>query len=682
MGWELVVEPLDVSDRGLMDEVIELGNVARPTLGHLPYAAYDAAADNRTLLVARANGVVVGYALYGLVRRRIRLTHLCVAPGARGQGVARSLMDGIRERHADYLGVRARCRRDYDLAPMWLRLGFEQQGERPGRGKDRADLTDWWLDYGHSDLYTGDTGSVLVRAAIDMNILRNWIETGRPGHEESLSLLADHLEDRLQLFRTPGLDAEIEMLNGPLRGQCLRKVQSLARAPRDPDRALEISAQLLADAVTRFPKYPETRQDEFDLQHVSTALAGGLNVFVTMDSNLSKALGPAAERQGMRVLRPADVVVRIDELERAEAYRPIDLQNSRYSRRLLASGEDQVVSSLANTTAGERPKNLITAARRLAVEGGERTVVFGPRNDLVAYYGLRQKGAVLEVETLRLTDGHIRETLTRQLLFDLRLIARERAANVLLLNSTHLQTSVRNAAIEDGFLAHEEFLAAFVIDAIGDAASIEHAVVRAAHAAGLARPRSLRPSMIATSAAELEQFWWPAKVTDAELTTYLVPIRQAFSSELLGIPVGLWRRDDDLGLSREHVYYRRPGKQKLESPARILWYISQGGNSVAQSAAIVACSQLDAVHIGPPDELHSRFQHLGVWNLATVTEAATHGQVQALRFTNTEIFGRDISLPRYRKLAEALGLSGAPPQSPKRIVSDLFAAIYHEGMAR
>jgi GNAT superfamily N-acetyltransferase len=674
------VAPADMRDRVLMRAVIELGNQARSTLGHLPFAAYDAAADSGTLLVATLDETVVGYVLYGLVRRQIRLTHLCVSPSVRGRGVARALIEAVRVRHPAYLGVRARCRRDYNLAPMWLNLGFVQQGERPGRGKDGAILTDWWLDYGHTDLYAVDANSVLVKAAIDMNILRNWIEPGRPGHLESLSLLADHLEDRLQLFRTIGLDAEIDAIEGSLRARCLGKVQSLTSAPRNPGRARQVREQLLADAVSRIPGYPETPQDVFDLQHVSTAIAGDLNVFVTMDSNLAKALGPEAERLGMRVLHPVDVVVWIDELARAEAYRPIDLLNSRYTRRLLASGEDQVVQTLANASDGERPKALVSAARRMAVEGGERVGVFGPGDDLVAYYGLRQQGPILQLDALRVTDGYVRDTLIRQLLFDLRHTARDRSASVLLIDSAHLQASVRAAAIEDGFLAHDGKLAAFVIDAIGDAATIEHQAVQAARAADLAPPRAIRPNMLAMPAAELEQYWWPAKVVDSGLPTYLIPIRQAFSSDLLGIPTGLWRRDDDLGLNREHVYYRSPGTQRVKHPARILWYMSRGGGSVTLPPAVIACSQLDAVHVGSPDELHSRFQHLGVWNLENVTQATSRGKVQALRFTNTELFRNHVTLPRFRKLAKARGQSDTAPMSPRRISSDLFAAIYREGM--
>jgi len=98
----------------------------------------------------------------------------------------------------------------------------------------------------------------------------------------------------------------------------------------------------------------------------------------------------------------------------------------------------------------------------------------------------------------------------------------------------HLQASVRTAAIEDGFHEHDHHRSAFVIAAIGDAATIEYEAVQAARAADLPAPRSIPSGMLAMLAAELEHYYWPAKLVDAALPTYLAPIRQVFSSALLG----------------------------------------------------------------------------------------------------------------------------------------------------
>ncbi|MEU4394993.1 GNAT family N-acetyltransferase [Kribbella sp. NPDC023855] len=679
----LEVVAADPQDRDSITAAIDLGNEARTTLGHLPWAAYDAAAVDGTLLLARLDERVVGYALYALARNRVRLTHLCVDPSARAQGIARKLIDEISSRHRERLGILARCRNDYGLAPVWLSLGFTPLGEKRGRGKTGQPLTIWWRDHQHEHLYSIDPETVLVRAAIDMNILRNLMEQQRPRHDEAVSLVEDHLSDRLQLFRTQSLDAEIQVITGKLRQDCLQKIQSWPNAPRDEDRFDEIRASLLAEAVKVIRGYPRSTQDEFDLMHVANAIAADLNVFVTVDNELIRVLGPEAQRQGTRILRPVDVVVRIDELSRAESYRPIELQNTAFTERLIASGEDESVGTLANTTAGEKPKVLIQAARTFATSGtGERVGVFNPGGELVAYYGVRQDGDVLSILNLRVSEGPIGETLIRQILFRLRHQALARNVRVLSIDGESLQRKARVAAIEDGFLEANGRLHAFVIDQLGDASTLEHLAVQAARIAAIDPPPPLRQGMHAIAASELERVWWPAKLADSQLPSYLIPIKQDFSVELLGVPSSLYPRSDSLGLNREHVYYRRRSSWSMDSPARLLWYMSGGKGKAGAAAAIIACSQLDAVHHGPPEELHSRFQHLGVWNLSNVIGAARNGVAEALRFTNTELFPRPVSLRRLAQLGTDNGVSGAPPQSPRRISPDLFAAIYTEGMAR
>jgi len=74
------VGPALPSDEEGIEAAIRLGNQSRATLGHMPWAAYRDAAGKGTLLLAHADDAVVGYALYGLTRARVRLTHLCVAP--------------------------------------------------------------------------------------------------------------------------------------------------------------------------------------------------------------------------------------------------------------------------------------------------------------------------------------------------------------------------------------------------------------------------------------------------------------------------------------------------------------------------------------------------------------------------------------------------------------------------
>src|SRR6266545_2555184 len=586
-------------DEAGITAAIELGNQARATLGHMPYAAYREAAASHTLLLAYEGEQVVGYALYGLTRPRVRLTHLCVDPAWRRRGVARLLVGWISERHADFPGILVKCREDYRLGEMWIRLGFTQISERPGRSRAGHVLISWWRDHHHPNLFTRDDDGELVKAGIDLNILRDLAEPGRPDADESRALIADQIADRLELVRTAALDGEINRIAGPLRARCIARAQRLTSLRADPARVAQVSAALLAPAQTTDPEYPHNEQDRFDLAHIAEAIATGLNVFVTRDEHLARILGPAAEQDhGLRILRPAAVVVHLDELARAEAYRPAALL----------------------------------------------------------------------------------DTLARQVLFQLRLQAREADATIIRITDRYPSAAARLAAVNDGFHQAGDQCYVFVVDECGPAAQVEHRVTVAARQAGVPEPAPLRSDMPAVAAAELERIWWPAKITDSGLPTYMIPIQQAFSVDLLGVPHAFVRHDA-LGLAREHVYYRSPKGLRLQAPARLLWYISGSGPGVAYQPGVVACSQLDSVVTGTPEELHSRYRHLGVWDLGKIMQASRDGQVQALRFTNTEPLAH-IPLPRLRRIAAAHGHLARHPQGPLRVSAELFAALYQEGRPR
>jgi GNAT superfamily N-acetyltransferase len=645
----------------------------------MPHSGYHDAAEKRTLLLAYLDGRVVGYALYALARRRVRLTHLCVDPNLQKRGIAAQLVEWISNTHADHLGISVRCRHDYNLGRMWIRLRFAQIGERPGRSIQGHPVVDWWRDHGHPSLFTPDPEAVLVRAAVDLNVLRDLAEPGRPDREESQALLADHLVGRIELSRTAALNTEIDAMQGELRTRCARQAQPLTMVYGDADAVARVSGEVLAAARQVEPAYPSNEQDRLDLQHVADAIACGLNVFITRDLRLTRILAKPAGRHGLRIMRPADVVVHIDELTRAEAYRPAALLATAYTRRLIRSEADHDLGPLVNTGAGERPQVLARRMRELAVAGHDRVGVFDPDGGLVAAFGTVPTAGVLDVPLLRVAPGPLADTLAHQLLFHLRQQARDAATPVVRVTDSATSPQLRRAALSDGFYPVGDELYGYVLAAVGSAQDVNHRAAAAARHAGLPEPPSLRSGMAAVVAAETERVWWPVKITDSELVTYIIPIWQAYSTRLLGVPPGLLPRPETLGLSHEHVYYRKPAGTRVEAPARLLWYASGGGPHQPERPAIIACSQLDLVLNTTPDEAHSRFQHLGVWDQPTIQKAALNGKVQALRFTNTAIFPHPIPWPRLRQLAHQYGYADRPLRGPVRIPTPLFTAIYQEG---
>lgn len=670
---EIEIAPVGRSDGSALASVAALYRRSKSTLGFLPEGAFTEAASRGTLCVGRLDGTVVAYALYRMTAARIRLTHLCVDQSHRNRGVGRALVDWISVRHADYPGILVRCRHDYNLGPMWSGLGFTQLSEAPGRSKEGHALVYWWLDHGHPTLFSRHLDSALLRAAVDFNILRDLHDPTRAGADESLALVSDQFSDQIELIRTAALDVELDSLDGDLRPALTVEAQRLTQIRSDTSRTDEARTALTRIAESSDTKFAASDAGRRDIQHVAAAAGAGITVFVTRDRHLARVLGATAADYGVRILAPADVVIHVDELTRADAYRPAALLQTSLTRRRLGSADDAaIVGALRNVATREKPRDLLSRLHKIAGQKFNRWGIFGEAGELLAGYVHAVEAGQLSVSLLRTAEHPMADTFARQLLFLLRQEAREQGSPIVSLLDSHLSEPVRVAAISDGFYKTDSHYCAFVLSTWGTAAEIERQAIAAARRVGSPDPASLSPGMPAIAAAEVERAWWPARVTDSQLPSYLVPIRHGFSAQLLGVPAGLLPRSEVLGLSREHVYFRSPQGSRPHAPSRLLWYMSRKGAPSQFAAGIVACSQLESVSEGTPDELHERYRHLGVWELPQIRAASRKGRAQALRFINTEVFPRPVPLDRVREVARV-------PLRPTLISADQFEMLYGEG---
>ena len=78
------------------------------------------------------DGQLIGYLLYDVCKHHIRITHLCVAEEFGKQGIARQLVDKLKQTaHSKKIKIiRLSCRRDFPAHNMWPKLGFIPIGEK------------------------------------------------------------------------------------------------------------------------------------------------------------------------------------------------------------------------------------------------------------------------------------------------------------------------------------------------------------------------------------------------------------------------------------------------------------------------------------------------------------------------------------------------------------------------
>ncbi len=321
-------------------------------------------------------------------------------------------------------------------------------------------------------------------------------------------------------------------------------------------------------------------------------------------------------------------------------------------------------------------------AARLAALGSDgvlwrRELLRDESGHPVALYAWAMDGRTLNVAFLRTAAHPLEETLARQLLFMLKRLGRERGAQVVCVADPHLSPAARSAAGADGFVEDGQGLAAILVDVCGPAEAVSEAAARISGRAGRTTPR-LDAQASAEIVSVAERVWWPAKLIDTALPSFIAPVKPRYSAELFNVPAMLLPRDDVLGISREHVYYRSAGHRGESVPGRILWYVSEG-KAGQQGKMVIGCSRLDDVVVGDPDTLFSRFEHLGVYSLAEVrAQAEPTGRVMALRFSDTEIFPAQVTHSRLNALAAGLGLPLSLITLSK-ISNTLFQAVYEEG---
>ncbi|CAM2805617.1 GNAT family N-acetyltransferase [Saccharomonospora xinjiangensis] len=673
----------------VVDELIKLGKRYSRFLGMMPAGAYWEATYKGGLLAARMNGRPVGYALFRLPRNnQIALSHLCVSSDVRRSGVARALVNGIRSRHSSRLGIRAKCRDDYNLNPMWEALGFQARGTAIGRGKDRSRMTVWWLDHGHEDLFSFlaepeqlSSEPDLLEAAPDLDILMDLHHTEAEDTSDQRShvLLADHLDGRLRLVVTNGLFRALAHLSEVQRISVEELASHYPRRVAATAEAEAVFAQLVqASASTGWRLSSE---EEGDLWQVAEAVASDVGVLLTWDDELRERFTSLQRTvpalASFHVLDPDHLVTHLDEVARAWAYQPARLQGSDYDQIRAGADDEPQLLEFLDANSGETRDELRGLLRRLAREEVPRYLIRTGDEPPVACYAAYLDGQVLRVPLLRTAGHQLSDTIARQLLWLLRRDAREHGARVIDISDRHVGGVLCRALTSDPFHHHGDHWYAWVIPVCGGSHDIGRASDEARRLVNVGPGPLLHPALPPHAAIEVERSLWPAKLTDSQLPHYVVPIQPRWSGDLLGYPIQLTTRPVELSLGREQVYYRADDA-RLTAPARVLWRVSQGRHT---SAEIIGTSFLDAIDIDTPSRLHAALKQYGVLDLQMLEKLANgRPTIQALRFSDTEIFRRPISTSTYDKLRER---HGGPKAfyGPQPVKPELFAALYRRGTA-
>ena len=226
------------------------------------------------------------------------------------------------------------------MAEIWVRGSLTI---RLAGGKTRTDLTFWWFDNGHPTLFTDailEQVKSKTCAVIDSNVFFDLADDQRAGHAESSSLLADWLSDSVEVCVTD------EILN------------DINRSPSEEERrrsrglvtqftCLPCNNGILTtvtQALRQFFPGKNHPRDESDLWQIARTIASNAQLFVTRDQDLLDLSEKLYEGFGVNVLRPTDLIIRLDELRRENEYLPQRLAGTLSEVRLVQSGHETLLT--------------------------------------------------------------------------------------------------------------------------------------------------------------------------------------------------------------------------------------------------------------------------------------------------------------------------------------------------
>ena len=643
----------------------EIFGIYRPfskTLGFLPKGAFKDSLRKGTVLIARnASGKAVGYLLYRIAKGRAAIAHLAVLETSRGIGVAAAMINQLIAQTKHLEGITLRCRQDYDAHSFWPKMGFVSRRTVKGRGADNADLIVWHFDHNHPDLWTGSE-SEKIRVAIDANVFFDICDVNRTYHRMSSLLQDSWMNDSIELVLTPEIHNDIAR-------SVDSDVQSKSRTEITRFTALRTNSAEVNQYVDEISQlYPQNTslRDRSDIRHVAHSIAAGIDYLVTRDRGLLEHAPAILQRYGLNLFTPSELICHLDSVEREAEYRPVRLAGSLINRR-KCSGEDLSLAVDAfRCQRTERTTDFrALLENHLAIpRGSHLTITRNGSGRQIVLFGWLEKEEEVQILLLRHVSDPLSATLLRQVLMGLLLECEARLSTRFIRLVDAVSSIQVNAALNE---------LGFAKTADGWIKPLLRGFVSSKDAIQFLRECAVTQAM--QDLDSLETAIWPGKIEDVD-QCYLVPIQAQWAKHFFDSALA----NNDLFGAHEHLHhgveavYYSATKMRMRAPGRILWYVSQGPETLG-SMEVKAVSRLREVVQGTAKELFRRFQRLGVFEWPHVWQLAKKShetKLTAIRFSHTE------KLP-FPLDSVSLNRLGLPPPyvSPRPISPLLFRNCYN-----
>ena len=665
---EIKISKLTLAD---LDAVDELMKRYSSTISFLPLVALEDYLRKESVLGARApGGQLIGYLLYGAYADRFRITQLCVRDDFRNQGLARKLIDALKRSASTQKVMILRCRNDYEANSMWPKLGFVPIDEKPGRSKERHLLTLWRLILAPDDqlaLFRANISDTVLDVVIDTQIFFDFDRQDNEVTQPSKALASDLFMDSVNLWFTDELFSDIKQHNSPeVRRTSRERTAPFLEAKYDP-----ISVELFVESLKELLP-SRSRNQLSDIYHLAKAAASEVNVFVTRDQLLLKKAGEIEGLINLQVISPTELILRLNELSDAQVYEPDRVSGFDLQWRRLRSDELSDFPFSRFLDGKEALGRLRTMVESLLVDPNlhELEVLWSGDEPIALRCLTYGSENTLTGSLVRAATSHRGSLVRRFLISDAIHRAIQRNLEMVKIEASSLPTNLIPGLSELGFTSCGGHFFRFCFTGYrGRKGTLEEI-------AGLA-PQAV-DSYRSLSQVQLERACSPLS-SDSEQNHFLVPIQPGYALNLVDrkrSSTDMFGGNPNVLLLWHKVYYRSADRKKmLQTPGRILWYVSR------DPKAIVAVSHLDEVVVASPKELFRRFRKYGTFewrDLYRMCGGDRTKSLMVLRFSHTFSFSGDVMIDEIRRVFAEDGV-GLSLQGPSRIPFDTFNKLLQLG---
>lgn len=612
-----------------------------------------------------------GYALYDVRRLYVRLIHLCVDHQHRGSGYAERLADAVVDaaKEARVAALKLTCRRDYARASaFWRRYGFIPLAEVDAK-TDGARLMVWYLGIdgaAQRDIFTSVTSDEKAWVAIDAQI---FYQLHAPESDEAAvakGLQADFLADSLDLYITMEMFNEIDRAPSSQRKRWRDIAHAFPKLSHDASRMPEVERRLEHILPSGRPS------ERSDIRQLAMTATSNAATFLTRDGRLLRCATQIKDTISVDVLRPEELIVRLDQFTDSESYQPVPVSGSSLAWRRVRGDEVARLRSGSSLLGPHERKRHFEGRLEKALNYPKtwQTEALWSDGTLLALRSFRREGDRLVAGICRASHGRSQRLFT------------EYAAASLLHEAVNLGCLA--VEVEPHCTAPE---AREVLMRLGFV-DIDGKFVRLCLAAVMSEADLRREAGSMFEGATLEDMarrCSPVALRDGRTECLMVPIKPGYARALFNTKRAagdLFGADESVLLRWENVYFRKKNQHHMiQPPAQILWYESRGQGTVA-------VSHLNGVEVGQPKNVFRRNRALGTLGWREIQEMCGHSRVQevqdvmALHFSHTHLFRSPVSFASLRDVYRQHGLGNPVVQSPSRVQRAAFLDIFRLGFPK